>query len=79
MLLVSIIGFSVMPCIIVVLPENILDIALWVKNPRWPPYVQVKAINSFHFRHNRGRFVFLLPIMGFSGMPYTVVLVTMML
>ena len=33
----------------VVLSENILDIALWVKNPRWPPLVQGQAINSYHF------------------------------
>ena len=59
---------------IVVLSEDILDIALWVKKPRWPPIVQGQAINSYHFRHNRGRFVFLVFIMGFSGMPYIVVL-----
>ena len=44
------------------------------KNPGWPPFVQGQAINSYHFRHNRGRFVFLVSIMGFSGMPYIVVL-----
>ena len=66
---VSIMGFSGMPYI-VVLSENILDIVLWVKNPRWPPFVQGQAINSYHFRHNGGRFVFLVSIMGFSGMPY---------
>ena len=51
-----------------------VDIALWVKNSRWPPFVQGQAINSYHFRHNRGRFVFLVSIMGFSGIPYIVVL-----
>ena len=52
----------------VVLSKIILDIALWVKNPRWPPFVQGQAINSSHSRHNRGRFVFLVSIMGFSYM-----------
>ena len=41
---VSIMGFSGMPDI-VVLSENILYIALWVKNPRWPPFVQGQIIN----------------------------------
>ena len=51
-------GFSCMPYIIV-LSEDILDIALWVKNPRWPPFVQGQAINSYHFRNNnRDRVVF---------------------
>ena len=59
---------------IVLLSEDILDIALWVKNPRWPPFVEVQAINSYHSRQNRDRFVFLVSIMGFSGMPYIVVL-----
>ena len=62
--LVSIMGFSGMPCI-VVLSEDSSVIALWVKNPRWPPFVQGEAINSYHFRHNRDRFVFLVPIRGF--------------
>ena len=53
----------------VVLSENILDIELWVKNPRWPSFVQGQAINSYYFQHNRGSFVFLVSIMGFSGMP----------
>ena len=57
MFLVSIMGFSGMPYI-VGLSEDILDIALWVKNPKWPPFVQGQAINSYHFRHNRGSFVF---------------------
>ena len=34
-------GFSGMPDI-VVLSENILDIALCVENPRWPPFLKVK-------------------------------------
>ena len=59
---------------IVVLSEDILAIALWVKNPRWPPIVQGQAINSYYFQHNIGSFVFLVFIMGFSGMPYIVVL-----
>ena len=71
--LVSIMGFSCMPYIMV-LSEYILNIALWGENPRWPPFVQGQAINSYHFRHNRDRFVFLVSIMGFSGMPYIVVL-----
>ena len=69
---VSIMGFSDVPYI-VVLSENIFGIALCVKHPRWPPFVQGQAINSYHFRHNRGRFVFLVSIMGFSGMLYGVV------
>ena len=58
----------------VVLSENILDIALWVKNPRWPPFVQGQAINLCDFQSNRGKFVFLVSIMGFSGVPCLVVL-----
>ena len=54
--------------------ENVLDIALWVKNPIWPLFVQGQVINSYHFRHNRGRFISLVSVMGFSGMPYIVVL-----
>ena len=73
MFLVSIMGFSGMPYI-VVLSEDNLDIALWVKIPRWPLFIQGQAINLYHFRHNRGRFVFLVSIMRFSGMPYIVVL-----
>ena len=69
----SIMWFSCMPYIIV-LSKDILDIALWVKNPRWLPFVQGQAINSYHFQHNRGRFVFLVSIMGFWGMPDIVVL-----
>ena len=69
----SIMAFSGMPYI-VVLSENILDIALCVNHPRWPPFFQDLAINSYHFRYNRGRFVFLVSIMGFSGMLYIVVL-----
>ena len=65
-------GFSGMPYTMV-LSEDILDIAVWEKNPIWPPFVQGQAINSYHFRHNRGRFVFLVFIMGFSGMLYGVV------
>ena len=38
---------------IVMLSEDILDIALWVKNPRWPPFVEGHAINSYHFRQIR--------------------------
>ena len=70
MYLVSIMGFSGMPYI-VVLSENILDIALWVKHSRWPTFVQGQARNSYYVSHNRGSFVFLVSIMGFSGMPYT--------
>ena len=65
MFLVSILGFSGMPDI-VVLSENISDIALWVKNPRWRLFVQGQAKNSSHFRHNRGKFVFLLSIPAFQ-------------
>ena len=71
--LVSIMGFPGIPYTMV-LSEDILDIAVWEKNPRWPPFVQGQAINSYHFRHNRDRFVFSVSIMGFSGMPYIVVL-----
>ena len=70
---VSIMGFSDMPYI-VVLSENTFDIALCVKHPRWPLFVQGQAINAYHFRHNRGRFVFLVSIIGFSGMLYIMVL-----
>ena len=73
MFLVSIMGFSGMPYI-VVLSEDILDIALCLKHARWPPFVQGQAINSYYFRQNRGSFVFLVSIMGFPGMPYIVVL-----
>ena len=69
----TIMGFSGMPYI-VVLSENIFDIALCVKPPRWSPFPQGQAINLHNFRHNRGRFVLLVSIMGFSGMLYVVVL-----
>ena len=64
MFLVSIMGFSGMPYI-VVFSQIFLDIALWVKHSRWPPFVQGQTLNSYYFRHNRGRFVFLVSIMGF--------------
>ena len=48
MFLVSIMRFSCMPYI-TVLTVDILDIALWMKNPRWPLFVQGQAINSYHF------------------------------
>ena len=41
---VSIMGFSDMPDI-VVLSENILGIAFWLKNPRWPPFALGQTIN----------------------------------
>ena len=44
MFLMSLMRFSGMPDI-VVLSEDILDIVLWVKNSRWPPFVQGQAIN----------------------------------
>ena len=56
---VSIMGFSGMPDI-VVLSEKILDITLWVKNPRWPPFVQGKKMSGHHFSQNRYRFVILV-------------------
>ena len=71
--LVSIMGFSGMSYI-VMLSENTLDIALWVKHSIWLPFVQGQAINSYYIRHNRGSFVFLVSIMGFSGIPYILVL-----
>ena len=37
MILVSTVGFSGMPDL-VILPKNTLDIALWVNNPSWPPF-----------------------------------------
>ena len=71
--LVSFVGVSGM-LYIVVLSENIFAIALCVKHPRWQPFVQSQAINSYHFRNNRGRFVFLVSFVGVSGMLYIVVL-----
>ena len=59
---------------LVVWPENTLDVALWVKNPRWSPFIQGQTINLYYFRYNRGIFVFFVSIMGFSGMPDMVVL-----
>ena len=61
MFLASIMGFSGMPYI-VVLSQDILNSALWVKHSGWPPFVQGQAINSYYFRHNRGSFVFLVSI-----------------
>ena len=72
MILVSTIWFSGMPDL-VVWSEITLDVALWV-NPRWPPFAQGQTVNQYHFRHNRGRFMFEVSIMGFSGMPDIVVL-----
>ena len=65
---VSTIRFLGMPDL-VVWSEITLDVALWVKNPRWPPFVQGQTINCYRFRHNRGIFVFLLSILWFSCMP----------
>ena len=45
---VSIMGFSSM-LYIVVLSENILDIALWVKNSRFLLFVKGRSINGHHF------------------------------
>ena len=73
MFLVSIMGFLGMPDI-VVLSEKILDITLWVKNPRWPSFVQGQTKNCYRFRHNKGISVFLLSILEFSCMPDIVVL-----
>ena len=58
---------------IVVLSENIFDIVLWVKNPRWPPFVQGQTIIDIIFEIKRHIRVF-VSIMGFSGMPDSVVL-----
>ena len=72
-MLVSIMGFSrnaVLSDVII----HYFRYCIVDKNPRWPPFVQGQAINSYHFRHNKGRFVFLVSIMGFSGMSYIVVL-----
>ena len=46
--LVCIMGFSSMPYI-VVLSGNILDIALWVKYPRWPLFVEGQSVNGYYF------------------------------
>ena len=59
---------------LVVWSEITLDVALWVKNPIWPPFVQGQTINCYRFRHDRGIFVFLLSVLGFSCMPDIVVL-----
>ena len=66
--LVSIMGFSGMPYI-VVLSENILDIALWVKNSRFLLFVKGRSINEHHFCQNRYRTVILVSIMMFYGIP----------
>ena len=44
MISVSTIRFSGMHDL-VVWSEITLDVALWVKNPRWPPFVQGQTIN----------------------------------
>ena len=59
-------GFSGMHDIVVLL-ENILDIALSVKNPRWPPFAQDQTINWYIFRQNRSRLTILVSTIGFSG------------
>ena len=68
----SIVGFSNMPDI-VVLSGNILYIALWVENPRWPPFDQGQTINWYIFRQNRSRLTILVSTIGFSGMTDLVV------
>ena len=73
MISVSTIRFLGMPDL-VVWSEITLDVAFLVKNPGWPPFVQGQTINLYRFRHNRGIFVFLLTILGFSCMPDIVVL-----
>ena len=60
-------GFSGMPDI-VVWQEN-LDIASWVKNPEWPPYGHGQKINWYKFPQNRNMCMILLSTIGFSGMP----------
>ena len=63
LILVSTIGFSGMPDL-VVWSEITLDIALW-ENPRWPPFVQGQTINWYHFQQNRGIFILLKSIIRF--------------
>ena len=58
---------------IVVLSENILDLALCVENPRWPPFDQSQTFNWYIFRQNRSRLTLLMSTIGFSGMPNLVV------
>ena len=72
MILVSTIRFSCMPDL-VVLSKNTLDVALWVKS-KMAAFAQGQIVNQYHFRHNRGKLMFEVSIMGFSGMPDIVVL-----
>ena len=58
---------------IVVLSENILDLALCVENPRWPPFDQGQTLNWYIFRQNRSRLTILMFTIWFSGMPDLVV------
>ena len=44
MILVSAIGFSGMPDLVMRL-QNTFDIALWVKHAKWPPFGQGQALN----------------------------------
>ena len=69
MILVSSIRFSGMPD----LSTITLEVALWVKSKR-PPFAQSQIVNQYHFQHKQGRFMFMVSIMGFSGMPDIVVL-----
>ena len=53
-----------------VMSEIILDIALWVKNPRWLLFVEDRSINGQminRFLQNRYGTVILVPIMMFYG------------
>ena len=56
MVLVSIIRFSGMTDL-VVWSKITLDVALWLKS-KMAAFAQGQTVNQYHFRHNRGRFVF---------------------
>ena len=67
MILVSTIGFTGMPYL-VMWTQSALDIPLWVKHPRWLPFGQGQTLNKYNFPQNRSRCMILVSTMGFSDM-----------
>ena len=68
MTLVSTISFSDVPDIMVG-PEIILAIALWVKSKMATITARLSYINYHHIRQNGPKSIILMSTIGFSGIP----------
>ena len=64
MILVSTVGFSCMPEI-VVWPESTLDISLLIISNI--PAIQGQALNSYHILQKKNKFTIFVSTIGFSG------------